>query len=327
MDGRCSRWRSPSRMSIARCCSTAGRCSRAKSPRRAARRYRAGRRGRRRAEAAAAARRRRRPGRSTGSARAASSTLAELASRARICRASRPDAARSNSRAAARSCCSTAGRSISSRSPRARLDWPRIGAPRLHAALQGDLASPLLRHALKAQGLERLTGTVALEADARGENELRQPDLWRVSAQLTRRRDAARRRSAAGREDRGHGALRRRPVARPGARGHAGSVGRSKSNRAARRARQPRLRDQRRRRRGAAAALVRQAEAASRVNGQLSWTGTAQRSMTASRDAWQISLASTLAGVESRLPEPFAKPAARALPVSAAVARRRRRHP
>jgi uncharacterized protein YhdP len=34
-------------------------------------------------------------------------------------------------------------------------------------------------------------------------------------------------------------------------------------------------------------------------------------------DTWRVSLASTLAGVESRLPAPFDKPAARALPVSA----------
>ena len=54
---------------------------------------------------------------------------------------------------------------------------------------------------------------------------------------------------------------------------------------------------------------------AGRVSGQLSWTGTAQAS--AADDAWQISLASNLAGIESRLPEPFDKPRARALPVSA----------
>ncbi len=66
----------------------------------------------------------------------------------------------------------------------ARVDWPRTGAPRMHAALQGDLASPAAAPTLKGQGLDRLTGTVTLEADARGEKELRQPDLWRVTARL-----------------------------------------------------------------------------------------------------------------------------------------------
>ena len=67
----------------------------------------------------------------------------------------------------------------------ARLDWPRSGAPRLHAALAGELSSPLLRTVLQEQGLERLSGDVALEADARGEKELRQPDLWRVTARVS----------------------------------------------------------------------------------------------------------------------------------------------
>ena len=51
----------------------------------------------------------------------------------------------------------------------ARIDWPRRGAPRLHAALDGRLDAALLREVLVAQGLERLSGMVALEADARGE--------------------------------------------------------------------------------------------------------------------------------------------------------------
>src|SRR6185503_15265880 len=66
----------------------------------------------------------------------------------------------------------------------AQLDWPRRGAPRLRVALEGDLGSPLIRDALNAQGLDRLGGTVALEAEARGERELRQPQLWRVTARL-----------------------------------------------------------------------------------------------------------------------------------------------
>ena len=54
-------------------------------------------------------------------------------------------------------------------------------------------------------------------------------------------------------------------------------------------------------------------EVASRVSGQLAWTGSAQ----GAHDNWQISLATNLAGIESRLPEPFDKARARTLPVSA----------
>ena len=59
--------------------------------------------------------------------------------------------------------------------------------------------------------------------------------------------------------------------------------------------------------------LLGQAEAAGRINGQLAWSGSAQRVA----DAWQLSFASNLTGVESRWPEPFAKARARALPVTA----------
>ena len=45
--------------------------------------------------------------------------------------------------------------------------------------------SKMLRGVLEAQGLERLHGAVALEADARGEHELRQPELWRVTARVS----------------------------------------------------------------------------------------------------------------------------------------------
>ena len=59
--------------------------------------------------------------------------------------------------------------------------------------------------------------------------------------------------------------------------------------------------------------LLGQDEVASRVSGQLTWTGSAQ----GAHDDWHISLASNLAGVESRLPEPFDKSRTRTLPVSA----------
>jgi uncharacterized protein YhdP len=54
---------------------------------------------------------------------------------------------------------------------------------------------------------------------------------------------------------------------------------------------------------------------AGRLDGQLAWSGSAQH--LAGNDAWQISLASNLAGLESRLPIPFDKTRARMLPVSA----------
>ena len=94
------------------------------------------------------------------------------------------------------------------------------------------------------------------------------------------------------------------PIEIESRRAHAAAIPASPS--AASRTRRPLLR------------LLGKTEAASRVNGQISWTGTAQRLDDGKTgDAWQVSLASTLTGVESRLPEPFDKPAARALPVSA----------
>jgi uncharacterized protein YhdP len=57
------------------------------------------------------------------------------------------------------------------------------------------------------------------------------------------------------------------------------------------------------------------AEAAGRVGGQFAWNGTAQPG--AEDGTWQVTLGSSLAGVESRLPPPFDKVAARNLPVSA----------
>jgi len=199
----------------------------------------------------------------------------------------------------------------------ARLDWPRTGAPRMHATLQGDLASPALRQMLEGQGLERLTGTVMLEADARGEKEIREPDSWRVSARL---RDVALPlggdlppvEKLAGTLRYSGGQLRglalegtwlggpveiesRRMTARGPGFAISGVADTARLLR-----------------------LLGETDVAGRVNGQVSWTGTAQRLDDGqASDAWQLSLASTLTGVESRLPEPFDKSAARALPVSA----------
>ena len=67
--------------------------------------------------------------------------------------------------------------------------------------------------------------------------------------------------------------------------------------------------------------LLGQPDAAGLVSGQLAWSGTLQRADASAEaaDAWQLSLTSTLAGVESRLPEPFDKTRARAVPVTAGL--------
>jgi uncharacterized protein YhdP len=52
-----------------------------------------------------------------------------------------------------------------------------------------------------------------------------------------------------------------------------------------------------------------------RIGGPVAWNGTAQRAAT---DApWQLTLASNLVGVESNLPAPFDKPRSRSLPINA----------
>ena len=195
----------------------------------------------------------------------------------------------------------------------ATVDWPRKGAPRLRARLAGELSAPLLRRALLENGLERLQGSVILDAEARGEKELRQPDLWRVTAQV---RGATIPLGAelppieklAGTVRYASGQLRGLALE-----GHwLGGPVEIESRRAATRENlsfgingtadaAPLLR------------LLGHDEAAGSVSGQLAWTGSAQ----GANDEWQISLASNLAGVESRLPEPFEKSRARTLPVSA----------
>jgi hypothetical protein len=198
----------------------------------------------------------------------------------------------------------------------ARFDWPRKGEPRLHAALQGDLSSPLLREALAAQGLERLAGSVMLEADARGEKELRQPGQWRVNARVSNASvplggGLPPVEKLAGTVRYGNGALRGLalegqwlggPVEIESRRANPRGTLSVNFNGVAEAA--PLLQ------------LLGQAEVAGRVNGQVSWTGTAQR-IAGSDDGWQLALSSSLAGLESRLPEPFDKPRARTMPVNA----------
>jgi hypothetical protein len=197
----------------------------------------------------------------------------------------------------------------------ARLDWPRSGTPRLHALLQGRMDSRMLRGVLDAQGLERLHGAVTLEADARGERELRQPESWRVTARVSgatvsladglpplEQLTGTIRYSA--RQVRGlalRGSWLGGPVEIESRRG--GMRGMPALAISGVADAEPLL------------GLLGGADAATKVSGQFAWTGTAQPANDAG--AWQVSLTSTLAGVESRLPQPFDKIRARNLPVSA----------
>ena len=198
-------------------------------------------------------------------------------------------------------------------SARARLAAQRRAAPARRAA--GRLASPLLRDVLVAQGLERLSGMVALEADARGEKELRDPAQWRVTARISDatmplggglppvEKLAGTMRYSAG-QMRGlalAGNWLGGPVEIESRRATAGGGINFAINGVADAA--PLLR------------LLGQEEVAQRVSGQL--PGRARRSDTAATRLWKVSLASNLSGVESRLPAPFDKPRARAVPVGA----------
>jgi hypothetical protein len=198
----------------------------------------------------------------------------------------------------------------------ARFDWPRKGEPRLHAALRGDLSSPLLREALAAQGLERLAGSVILEADARGDKELRQPDLWRVNARISNASvplggGLPPLEKLAGSVRYGNGSLRSLALEGRWLGGPVTIESRRTNPRGALNVNVN----------GVAEAvpllqLLGQADVASRVNGQIAWAGSAQR-IAGSDNGWQLALTSSLAGVESRLPDPFDKPRARSMPVSA----------
>jgi hypothetical protein len=195
----------------------------------------------------------------------------------------------------------------------ARIDWPRRGAPRLNAALDGQLDAPLLREALVAQGLERLSGTVALEAEARGERELRDPGQWRVTARISDARlplgselPAVEKLSGTLRYSAGQlrglalaGNWLGGPVEVESRRAGQGGLAFAVNGVADA---SPLLR------------LLGQEAAAQRVSGQFAWSGSAQAG---SDGQWKISLASNLGGVESRLPAPFDKPRARAQSTSA----------
>jgi len=199
----------------------------------------------------------------------------------------------------------------------ARVDWPRGGAPRLQASLEGGLDSALLRETLQGNGLEALKGAVELEAEARGERALRDPQQWRITAHL---RDASVPLAAglppvqklagtlrySARQLRGvelNGQWFGGPVAIESRRGGARGALVLAMNGVADAA--PLLE------------LTGGADAAQRVSGQFAWNGSAEY-QPANR-TWLLNVASNLAGIESRLPEPFTKPRARNVPVSAQI--------
>jgi len=191
----------------------------------------------------------------------------------------------------------------------ARVDWPRNAPPRLHASLEGELSSAVLRPLLESQGLESLRGNVALEADARGERELNEPRAWRVSARV-------------------NGASIPLGDKLPAVEGLQGSLRYSAGQVRALALNGEWLGGpvEVGLRRGGftfngvadAAPLLRllgQPAAAEQVSGQFAWTGSAQQP--ADGAPWQVSLSSNFTGVESRLPEPFGKTRARALATNA----------
>jgi hypothetical protein len=197
-----------------------------------------------------------------------------------------------------------------------RLDWPRSGTPRLHALFEGQLDSRLLRGMLKSPGLERLSGAVSLEADARGERELRRPELWRITARVS---DATvplagglppiEKLSGTIR----YSAQQLRGLSLQGS--WLGGPVEIESRRTAASRGLPAFAVS-----GLAEAdplleLLGGAEAANRVSGQFAWNGSVQPG--AHSGSWQVTLSSNLSGLESQLPEPFAKARARNVPVSA----------
>lgn len=209
----------------------------------------------------------------------------------------------------------------------ARIEWPRRGAARLRAAAEGDLNSPLLRRALQEQGLERFAGTVALEAEARGEAEMRKPESWRVTAHV---RDATLPLAGGvppierlnGTVRLAGGALRSLALA--------GSWLDGPVEIETRRTAAPRIASANASAdvsanvsanvNGIAEAasllgLLGQAEVAAQVDGHIAWSGTLRR-LGADTEGWRLSLASNLTGFESRLAPPFDKPRSRALPVA-----------
>jgi hypothetical protein len=180
------------------------------------------------------------------------------------------------------------------------------------------LDAPLLREVLAAQGIERLGGKVAIEAEARGERELRDPAQWRVTARISNGTlpiggglPAVDKLAGALRYSSGQlrgltltGSWLGGPVEVESRKSGSGGGISFALN-------------------GVADAtlllrLMGQEAVAQRVAGQFAWSGTAQPGP-GSGD-WKLSLTSSLGGVESGLPAPFDKPRARGLPVEAQLA-------
>jgi hypothetical protein len=196
----------------------------------------------------------------------------------------------------------------------ARLDWPRSGVPRLHALFAGQMDSRLLRGMLRSQGLERLSGAVTLEADARGERELRRPELWRVTARVS----GATVPLAGGLPpiEKLSGTIRYsqqlRGLTLQGT--WLGGPVEIESRRSASRG-LPVFAVSGVAEAGPLLELLGGATAASRVSGQFAWNGSVQPG--SDPGSWQVTLGSNLSGLESHLPEPFDKNRARNVPVSA----------
>jgi hypothetical protein len=207
----------------------------------------------------------------------------------------------------------TAGRVEDVELTAARLSWPRQGQPRWQATLRGDLQSTLLQRAFAGRGLERLTGQVALDAEARGHGAWQDPARWKVTARITEGTlplgaDLPLVTRLAGTVRQAEGELRAAVLEGEWLGGPVRLETRRSGPRAPLAAAVSGSAD--------AAALLQwlgQPRAATQVAGQLSWTG----SLLKDGDRWRLAVNGNLAGVESRLPAPFAKSSARAVPLRA----------
>lgn len=196
----------------------------------------------------------------------------------------------------------------------ARLDWPAKGEPRLVASLNGSLSSPVFQKALAGQGLDRFTGAVSIDAEARGTRELEDGNSWRITAKLTDgsvplAKDLPPLEKLAGTLRWSDGQLRALsldgawlggPIELESRRAPRGQLSLAVNGTADA---EPLLK------------LLGESSFTHGVSGQLAWNGTALR--TTATAPWQLSLSSNLVGIKSELPDPFDKPRSRALPLTA----------
>jgi uncharacterized protein YhdP len=198
---------------------------------------------------------------------------------------------------------------------KARVDWPSKGAPRMQATLQGELQAPLIQRMLAGQGIESITGAVALDLDARGEEAFQDSTRWRVTARIEDAllpfpSDLPPIEKLRGTVRYNEGELR--GVALDGE-WLGGAVKMESRRNAARNRFSANLS-------GTAEAapflsILGREDAASLVDGRFSWTG----QLNQVDDGWQITMDSQLTGIESRLPAPFAKTRNRALGLHARI--------